>query len=155
VVQLDLRVDLAADAAELVQIPVARVAPAAKLDPKLEGRVGSLHERALVEPDGPVEVLDRRDRRLAHADGPDGLAFDQRDFGSARQRGRQHRRRHPARGTAADHQDRSHAVRTGIPRHGVSNPHARSMTHCRALATPACAAHRAMPPPPGDERDGG
>src|SRR5690606_5582103 len=88
VVQLDLRVDLPSRAPELVQVAVARPAPVAELDAELEGPHGRLHERALVEPDRPVELLDRRDRRLADTDRADRLAFDQPHFRPARQLGR-------------------------------------------------------------------
>ncbi len=74
--QLDDRVDLAPGGAELVHVEVADPAPVAEIDPELEAALGRLDEFALVDPQEAVELLERRDRRLAHPDDADRLAFD-------------------------------------------------------------------------------
>jgi hypothetical protein len=97
-------VEIAPIGAEGVEIARIFRAPADELDAQLEAASGARQELALVDAQGLVEHADRRDRRLAHADRADLLAFDQGNGAIAGQCVRQHRRRHPAGRTAADNQ---------------------------------------------------
>ena len=91
-----------ADLAEAVDVAVPRLAPVDELDPQLEGGLGGADHLHLIEPGQRVIVADRRDRRLAHADGSDLVGFDQGDvISAAREQLRQQRGRHPARGPTA------------------------------------------------------
>ncbi len=77
----------------------------AEVDAQLEGRVGGLHERRLVNTKLFDKAADVRQRRLAHADDADFLAFDQLHAGKAGEQFCDPCRRHPARGAAAQDDD--------------------------------------------------
>ena len=62
-----------------MEIAVAQPAPVDEFDAELERALGFANEFALVEAERLVEGADRRDRRLADADGADFLGFDQGD----------------------------------------------------------------------------
>ena len=77
----------------------------AEVDPQLEGRMGGLHERRLVDPELFDEAANVRQSRFAYADDADLLALDQLD---ARQIGEQLGNPgggHPARRAAAKDDD--------------------------------------------------
>ena len=86
---------------------MAEPGPVDEFDPQLVGGVGLADEFVLVEPEHPVEHEDLRDRRLAHADGADHLAFDQFDAetGHRAQHLGQRGSGHPARRAAAHDHD--------------------------------------------------
>src|SRR3546814_357566 len=98
--------DIGAVAPEGVEIAIPRLAPADEIEPELEGRAGAADEVVLVDPEQLVEVEQRRNRRLADADGADRRRFD---YGNAHvligERAPDRRRRHPAGGAAAHDHD--------------------------------------------------
>jgi hypothetical protein len=98
--------EVVAVAAERVEIAGAGRAPVDELDAELERALGRGDELVLVDAEHPVESDQRRDGRLADADGADLLGFDQRDLGDAVvEEAREGRRGHPAGGAAADDDD--------------------------------------------------
>ncbi len=99
-----------ADDAEAVDVAVALLPPVDELDAQLEGRLGPLHELGFVEREQLVELLDRRDRRLADADGADRFAFDQLDFVEALEQLAEQRGGHPTRRAAADDENLAHGL---------------------------------------------
>ena len=64
--------------AEGMEVFFAVELPVLELDAQLEGRLRLAHEFGLADAEQAVEHDQRRDRRLAHADGADGIAFHQR-----------------------------------------------------------------------------
>ena len=105
VVQLDDGIEFLPDMAEGMQVFFARHAPVFEFDADFHRAVGGGKEFAFVDPAESIELADRRDSRLADADGSYGGAFDQRDAGLGPQRGRQHHGSHPAGRPAANDQE--------------------------------------------------
>jgi hypothetical protein len=100
-----------AERPERMDVAIARTAPVAKLDPDFEGRAGRPHELGFVKPEHIVELFDVRKRRLANADGPDLIGFNERNIvGVSRQPMRQAGSGHPAGGAAAKNYDAKLAV---------------------------------------------
>ncbi|MCU0989352.1 MAG: hypothetical protein MUE63_07165 [Xanthomonadales bacterium] len=94
----------AARRAEGVVVAVALPPPVVETDRQLDRRFGFAQELRFVEPQHRVDVLDRRDGRLADADDADFLRLDQFDLDRRAQHAPEQRRGHPARGaTAHDH----------------------------------------------------
>ena len=108
VMQPQQRVDLRAGSTELVQIGIALAPPIAELDAQLERALRRAHELRFVHLQEAVELLDRRDRRFAHAHRADRLAFHQRYGDVPPQRRAQIGRRHPPARSAAHDQDLAH-----------------------------------------------
>ena len=79
-------VELRAVLAERMKISLADPAPVDELDSQLVGAARFAHECRLVDPEPVVEEPDRRDRRLADADGADLFGFDDRDGAGAAKR---------------------------------------------------------------------
>jgi hypothetical protein len=96
-------VEIVAVEPEGVEVACALAAPVDELDTGLERPFGHAKELVLVDVEHPVEVDDRRDRRLADADGADGIGLDQGDPPPAVvEEAREGGRGHPSGGAAAD-----------------------------------------------------
>jgi hypothetical protein len=88
-----------------VKIAIRAAMPVDEVDPELEGRLACAHHLDLVDPRQIIVGTDRWDCRLAHADDPDFVGFDQPDRVAAEHVGQQ-RRTHPPRSPAANDSDR-------------------------------------------------
>ena len=96
---------IAADAAEAVDVSVADLPPVVELDAELEGTLGLTNELRFVDFEQAVELRKRRNRRLAHPDGPNFFGLNERDFDSAAKGLRDCRGAHPTGRAAADNDD--------------------------------------------------
>ena len=65
--------------AERMDVRCAQPRPVHELDAELEAGLRRAHELVLVDPHRAVEIHDRRNRGLAHADGADLVRLDQLD----------------------------------------------------------------------------
>src|SRR4051812_35735458 len=100
-----------------MDVGVADPTPTAKLDPQLEGRLGTRHEFALIDPDPLIEAADVRDGGLADANGADLERFNEAYGHAATEGPGKSRSRHPARRAATCNDDSSdRAVLRHTPR---------------------------------------
>jgi hypothetical protein len=107
--------DVVTELTEGVEVAFADLAPVDELDAELERTLRARDEIVLVDAEHLVEGRDRRDGRLADADGTDRLALDQADARAVPDEFRQGGRRHPASGAAADDHDVADAVFVHAP----------------------------------------
>src|SRR5690606_37032891 len=94
--------DFFAETAERMDVAFADAAEVAEIDAELIGRVSRLDERGLVYPEPLDEAANVRQRRLAHSDDADVLAFDEVNLDEAAEQLLQRRRAHPPGGAAAE-----------------------------------------------------
>src|SRR6266542_1074049 len=92
---------VAADLAEAVDVSFAGRTPVDELDPELEGGLALADHLQWIDPGQREEVADVRDGRLADADDPDLIRFNELDLDLA-QPLRKDGSGHPAGGAAAD-----------------------------------------------------
>ena len=92
------------DAAEECGAPMVAIPGG---EPLIHKEIGEI-VRGLVERKKLVELLDRRDRGLAHAHGADRLTFDEFDLVESAEQLAEQRRGHPARRTAANNENFAH-----------------------------------------------
>src|SRR5437868_14121656 len=100
-----------AERSERMNVAIAGMVPVAEFDAELEGCPGGAHELGLIQAEHVVELLDVGQRRLAHADDPDFVRFDENDaVRLARQAADYGRGSHPPGGAAAEDHDAELAV---------------------------------------------
>ena len=130
---------LHAEEAERVEVAMPLAAPAGELDAQLDRAVRGAQERIGVEPEVSVELQDRGHRRLADADGPDLLRFDQLDdVRLAVQRAGEGGGGHPPGAAAADDHDASDGGRA----HAAGRARRASASACVSIPPTAAAVSR-------------
>src|SRR5450755_3202218 len=97
--------------AEWMEVGVSDTRPVAKFDAELEAALGATDEIVLIDSQCAVEQPDRRNCRLADADGADIRRLDQADRPEAALKlARQDRGGHPTGGAAPDDRDAVNAL---------------------------------------------
>ena len=91
--------------AEGVIVGIAELAPVLEADRQLDGGLCLAEEISLVDPEDSIDLLDRRDRCLAHADDTDVVGLDEFDLDLPAKDFGQQRGRHPSCCTAAQYDD--------------------------------------------------
>ena len=97
--------EVATDGPEGMHVRMPLLVPVDELDAELERALRLPQEIVFVDLHQLVELLDRRDRRLADTDDADLGGLDQRDRQSRAEHARQRGRRHPAGGSASGDDD--------------------------------------------------
>ena len=108
-------IEIAAIGAERVEIAVPLATPVDELNAQLERALRCRDKVVFGNAQRFVESADRRDRRLAHADRADLVAFDQGDGAAGADRIGQGRSGHPPGSAAAD----DHDLVDGLVVHGI------------------------------------
>ena len=107
---------IVADRSEAVHIAVADARPVAELDAELEGALRGTHELGLIQPEClRVERSDVRHGRFADADDADLVRLHQPHLAASVQMPDQCRRRHPAGGATAHHDDLANRIPVHLP----------------------------------------
>ena len=140
-------VHVRAEQTERVHVGVAAPAPVDELDPELERCVGGGKELVLVNSEQPVELDDRRDRRLADADRADVARLDQRDSDLlCGEHSAQRSRAHPAGGAAtADDDAADGALRGHPPRSAATVGILATSASMAATSRASCCSRRSWP----------